>query len=138
MFLALARVAAPRPISIGGGQFRAYMCQMRIPFFNSKSKDNSGEVIAPTGPEPKKIEIFMRPTCSYSRRAIKLLESKGVAFTEINIANDPEKKQEMIARTGGRSTVPQIFVDGFHIGNATEIAELDAKGELNRVLGLGR
>ena len=80
----------------------------------------------------------MRPTCSYSRRAIKLLESKGVPFTEINIAGDPEKRQEMITRSGGRNTVPQIFVDGFLIGNATEIADLDAKGELNRLLGLAR
>ena len=109
---------------------------MRLPFF--KSKDKSPDVASPALSEPKKIEIFMRPTCSYSRRAIKLLESKGVPFTEINIAGDPGKKPEMMTRTGGRSTVPQIFVDGFHIGNCTEIADLDAKGELNRLLGLPR
>ena len=112
------------------------MCRMCIPFF--KSKDKPRDVASPTVTEPKKIEIFMRPTCSYSRRAIKLLESKGVPFTEINIAGDPQKKQEMITRTGGRSTVPQIFVDDIHIGNGTEIADLDAKGELNRLLGLPR
>ena len=138
MFWRLPGLPPPRRISIGGGQFRAYMCRMRLPFFHSKSKDKSGDVAAPTDLEPKKIEIFMRPTCSYSRRAIKLLESKGVAFTEINIAGDPQKKQEMITRTGGRSTVPQIFVDDIHIGNGTEIADLDAKGELNRLLGLPR
>ncbi len=113
------------------------MCRMRIPFFRSKSAA-SKDVTSPAITGPKKIEIFMRPTCSYSRRAIKLLESKGVAFTEINIANDPEKRQEMITRSGGRSTVPQIFVDGVHIGNSTELAALDAKNELNIVLGLAR
>jgi len=113
------------------------MCRMRIPFF--KSKDVVSKDVAPPAViHPKKIEIFMRPTCSYSRRAIKLLESKGVPFTEINIAGDSEKRQEMITRSGGRSTVPQIFVDGVLIGNSNEIAELDAKGELDTTLGLAR
>ena len=78
----------------------------------------------------------MRPTCSYSRRAIRLLESKGVAFTEINISGDPERRQEMIDRSGGRNTVPQIFVDGVLVGNSDEIADLDAKGGLDTILGL--
>jgi len=98
---------------------------MRLPFFSSE---------APQG--TKKVEIYMRPTCSYSRRAIRLLESKGVAFTEINISGDPERRQEMIDRSGGRNTVPQIFVDGVLVGNSDEIADLDAKGGLDTILGL--
>lgn len=81
-----------------------------------------------------KIEIYTKATCPYCHRAKALLNSKGVSFDEIAIDGDADKREKMIARSG-RSTVPQIFIDGHHVGGCDDLHALDARGGLDPMLG---
>ncbi|MFN3820148.1 glutaredoxin 3 [Blastomonas sp.] len=83
-----------------------------------------------------RIEIYTKFTCPYCYRAKSLLDAKGVAFDEVEISMGGEKRAEMIRRAGGRSTVPQIFIDGNHVGGSDELAALDRAGKLDPLLGL--
>ncbi len=67
-------------------------------------------------------------------RAIQLLENKGVQYTEINLMVDPGRRQEMLDRAQGGYTVPQIFIDGLHIGGCDELYTLDRDGKLDPLL----
>ena len=78
--------------------------------------------------------IYTKPGCPYCSSAIALLNKKGAEFTEIVASNDPEKKQEMIQRSGGRATFPQIFIDGKHIGGCDDIQALERRGGLDALL----
>ncbi len=79
--------------------------------------------------------IYTRPMCPYCDRALALLQRKGVAYTEIDdAAYDPGKKREMMAKAGGRSTFPQIFIGERHIGGCDDIVALERTGELDRLL----
>jgi glutaredoxin 3 len=80
------------------------------------------------------VTIYTKPYCPYCVRAVSLLEKKGVAFTEIEAAFDPEKRQEMMRRAGGRATFPQIFVGEQHIGGCDEMVALDRDGKLDPLL----
>jgi glutaredoxin 3 len=80
------------------------------------------------------VTIYTKPYCPYCVRALSLLEQKGIAFTEIEAAFDPEKRQEMIRRAGGRATFPQIFVGDLHIGGCDEMMALERAGELDPLL----
>ena len=80
------------------------------------------------------ITIYTKPYCPYCVRALSLLEQKGIAFTEIEAGFDPEKRQEMMRRAGGRATFPQIFVDDLHIGGCDEMMALERAGELDPLL----
>jgi glutaredoxin 3 len=80
------------------------------------------------------ITIYTKPYCPYCIRAVDLLEQKGVEFTEIEAAFDPEKRQEMLRRAGGSSTFPQIFIGERHIGGCDEIMALERAGELDPLL----
>ena len=77
--------------------------------------------------------IYTKPYCPYCIRAVDLLEKKGVAFTEIEAAFDPEKRQEMMQRSG-RATFPQIFVGDRHIGGCDDMMALERAGELDPLL----
>jgi glutaredoxin 3 len=79
------------------------------------------------------VVIYTRPFCGYCARAIALLNHKGAPFTEIEAGMDPDKRREMIERSG-RSTFPQIFIDGRHIGGCDELMALDRAGELDPLL----
>jgi glutaredoxin 3 len=81
------------------------------------------------------IEIYTTPLCPYCWRAKRLLQSKRVAFTEIDLWQESGRRAEMVERAGGRTTVPQLFIDGRAIGGSDELAALDANGELDRLLG---
>lgn len=81
-----------------------------------------------------KVEIYTKFFCGYSVRAKALLQSKGVDFEEFDITTDAPKRAEMIQRANGGMTVPQIFIDGRHIGGSDDLAALDAKGELDQLL----
>jgi glutaredoxin 3 len=81
------------------------------------------------------VEIYTTPLCPYCWRAKRLLNKKGVAFVEIDLWRDPQRRPEMIERAGGRSTVPQLFVDGRAIGGADELTALESRGELDSLLG---
>jgi glutaredoxin 3 len=84
-----------------------------------------------------RIEIYTTPTCPYCIAAKALLTRKGAAFDEINVAGDPEGRRVMSARAGGRATVPQIFIDGRHIGGCDDLHALDADGGLDPLLAAG-
>lgn len=82
------------------------------------------------------ITIYTKPGCPYCSRAMQLLRQKGVSFTEIVASNDPAKKAEMIKRSNGARTFPQIFIGERHIGGSDDMAALDQRGELDKLLGL--
>jgi glutaredoxin 3 len=84
-----------------------------------------------------KVEMYATGWCPYCARARALLEQKGVAFTEFDIDEEPRQRDEMIRRAG-RTSVPQIFIDGEHIGGSDELAALDRAGKLDAKLGLSR
>jgi glutaredoxin 3 len=81
-----------------------------------------------------KIEMYTKQLCPYCTRAKSLLGRKGAAFEEIDISMGGPKRAEMIDRSGGRTTVPQVFIDGAHIGGSDELAALDRRGELDPLL----
>ena len=83
-----------------------------------------------------KIEIYSTMWCGYCARTRNLLESKGVAFTDIDVETDSRKREEMIQRSRGRRTVPQIFIDAQHIGGSDDLQALDRAGQLDKKLGL--
>ena len=80
------------------------------------------------------VVIYTKPGCPYCYAALGLLARKGVEFTEIVASNDPEKKAEMIQRSNGRATFPQIFINGEHIGGSDEMHALDRAGKLDALL----
>ena len=80
------------------------------------------------------VTIYTKPFCPYCARALALLRDKGVEFTEIEAAFDPEKKKEMVQRSGGRMTFPQIFIGDRHIGGCDDMMDLEDSGELDRLL----
>lgn len=81
-----------------------------------------------------KVEIYTKAFCPYCSRAMRLLGDKGVSPTEYDITYGGPQRQEMIGRAGGRSTVPQIFIDDRHVGGSDDLAALDARGELDKLL----
>lgn len=82
-----------------------------------------------------KIQIYTKAFCPYCTRAKRLLDEKGAAFDEYDITMGGPKRQEMIQRAGGRSTVPQIFIDDRHIGGSDDLAALEREGQLDPLLG---
>jgi glutaredoxin 3 len=83
-----------------------------------------------------RIEIYSTLFCPYCARAKSLLEKKGVDFINIDVIEDTSKRDEMVKRSGGRRTVPQIFIDGEHVGGSDDLAALDRAGRLDAKLGL--
>ena len=79
------------------------------------------------------VEIYTRPFCGFCARALGLLREKGADFTEIEAGFDPDKRREMIDRSG-RSTFPQIFIGGVHVGGCDELVALDQAGRLDPLL----
>jgi glutaredoxin 3 len=85
-----------------------------------------------------KVEMYTTMFCPYCARARALLQKKGVDFIDIDLGEHPEKRAEMLRRAHGGYTVPQIFIDGEHIGGSDELVALDRRGELDRKLGIAR
>lgn len=81
-----------------------------------------------------KVEIYTKYLCPYCTRAKSLLASKGVEFTEYDITMGGPKREEMLQRAPGRTTVPQIFIDDRHIGGSDDLAALDRAGGLDPLL----
>ncbi|OYU49989.1 MAG: glutaredoxin 3 [Rhizobiales bacterium PAR1] len=80
------------------------------------------------------IIIYSKAYCPYCQAAKALLNKKGAAFTEIDVTTDPEGQRAMAKRANGHSTVPQIFIDGRHIGGCDDLHALDAEGGLDPLL----
>jgi glutaredoxin 3 len=81
-----------------------------------------------------RILVYSTPFCGYCAAAKRLLTAKGAEYTEIDVMMDPGRRQEMLAKSGGRRTVPQIFIDGRHIGGFDELNALDKAGGLDPLL----
>lgn len=80
------------------------------------------------------VTLYTRTYCPYSRRAKEILRTKGIEFHEIDIERDPSREAEMIERAAGRDTVPEIFIEGHHIGGCDELEMLEAEGQLDAML----
>ena len=82
------------------------------------------------------VEIYTKAFCGYCARAKALLRDKGVAFEEYDITMGGPKRDEMLGRSNGGTTVPQIFIDGTHVGGSDDLAALNRDGRLDAMLGL--
>lgn len=81
-----------------------------------------------------KVEVYDMPACPYCRRAKSLLRQKGVNFTSTDVSWNRRARDEMTRRSSGRGSVPQIFINGIHIGGCDDLFELDRRGELDGML----
>lgn len=81
-----------------------------------------------------KIEIYTKATCGFCRRALMMLEERDADFEEYPVDREPELRERMIERADGRTTVPQIFIDGHHVGGYDELRALDESGRLDQLL----
>jgi glutaredoxin 3 len=80
------------------------------------------------------VEIYTRDYCGYCSRAKALLASKGVKFIEFRAGDDPDKRREMIQRSRGGATYPQVFINGRHVGGSDDLYELEGVGKLDPLL----
>lgn len=80
------------------------------------------------------VEIYTTPYCPYCHAAKRLLQKKGVNFSEIDVSQDLGLRAKMTQRAGGRRTVPQIFIGGTHVGGSDDLHALDHAGKLDPML----
>jgi glutaredoxin 3 len=83
-----------------------------------------------------KVVIYTGPSCPYCVAAKTLLKNKNVSFEEINLGEQPDKMNEMLQKSGGRRTVPQIFIGETHVGGSDELHALEKEGKLNSLLNI--
>lgn len=83
-----------------------------------------------------KVEVYSSIFCPYCARAKSLLERKGVEFETIDVMAQPKRRDEMVERAGGRTSVPQIFINGEHIGGSDDLHALDRAGQLDGKLAV--
>ncbi|MDQ2090392.1 glutaredoxin 3 [Marimonas arenosa] len=82
----------------------------------------------------KPVEIYTSPLCGFCHAAKRLLDQKGVQYSEIDVWADPSRKPEMMQRANGRHTVPQIFVGDTHVGGCDDLYALERAGKLDALL----
>ncbi len=80
------------------------------------------------------VTIYTTPICPYCDRAKRLLRTKGVAYEEVDVARDAALRKSMMAKAGGRQTVPQIFIGDRYVGGSDELAALERAGKLDGLL----
>jgi glutaredoxin 3 len=80
------------------------------------------------------VEIYTTPTCGYCRMAKQLLTRKNISFKEIDVSGSSTLHQDMMARAGGRTSVPQIFIGATHVGGCDELYALNDAGGLDKLL----
>ena len=80
------------------------------------------------------ITIYTKSYCPYCHAAKDLLEKKGAPFKEIDVTRDPDGFKAMVARAGGRTTVPQVFIGEAHVGGSDDLYALEARGKLDGML----
>ncbi len=86
------------------------------------------------GPPVPVVEIYTKSTCPYCWRAMALLDSKGVQYKRIKVDWGGPDKETMVQRANGRTTVPQIFIDGQHIGGCDDLFALESAGRLDQLI----
>ena len=82
----------------------------------------------------KNIEIYTTPICGFCRMAKRLMDEKGLSYVETDVMMTPSKKQEMVQRAGGRTSVPQIFIGETHVGGCDDLYALERAGKLDALL----
>lgn len=82
----------------------------------------------------KSVEIYTSPFCGFCHAAKRLLKQKDISFSEIDVAGQPERRQEMMTRSNGRHTVPQIFVGEVHVGGCDDLYALERSGRLDPLI----
>jgi glutaredoxin 3 len=82
------------------------------------------------------VTIYTKAWCPYCQDAKALLKRKGVDFTEIELDRQPERRAEMLERSGGRRTVPQVFIGATHVGGCDDLYALDEEGGLDPLLAV--
>ena len=85
----------------------------------------------------KSVTLYTTPFCGYCLAAKRLFADQGVAFEEVDVAREPARRAEMVERSAGRRSVPQIFIGGAHVGGFDEIYALDRAGKLDPMLAEG-
>ncbi len=80
------------------------------------------------------IDVYTSPLCPYCARAKRLLTEKGAEFVEIDLFAEPRRRPEMLERSGGRTSVPQIFIGEVHVGGCDDLYALDRAGKLDPLL----
>jgi glutaredoxin 3 len=80
------------------------------------------------------VTLYSKQVCPYCVRAKQLLTQKGITPVEVDIEKDPTQRSEMIAKSGGRTTVPQIFIGSFHVGGCDDLYALERQGKLDGLL----
>jgi glutaredoxin 3 len=83
----------------------------------------------------KPVTVYTKPFCPYCSRALNVLSQKGAEVTEIEAGFDPAARKEMLARSNGGTTYPQIFIGERHIGGCDDMMALERRGELDKLLG---
>ena len=78
----------------------------------------------------KNVIVYMGPMCAFCDAAKRLLTKKNIPYKEINVALDENKREEMLKKSNGKRTIPQIFIEDFHVGGYVELRALEKKGEL--------
>jgi len=78
----------------------------------------------------KNVTVYMGPMCAFCDAAKRLLTKKNIPYKEINVALDEDKREEMLKKSNGKRTIPQIFIEDFHVGGYVELRALEKKGEL--------
>ncbi|MFH0703259.1 MAG: glutaredoxin 3 [bacterium] len=81
-----------------------------------------------------KVKIYTVDYCPYCKKAKMLLEKKGISYEEIDITNQPDIREKLVEMTGGRTTVPQIFINGKSIGGSSDLEKLISTGQINSLL----
>ncbi len=82
----------------------------------------------------KNVTVYMGPMCGFCDAAKRLLTKKNIPYKEINIALEEGKKEEMIKKSSGKRTIPQIFIEDYHVGGYVELRALENKGELDNLI----
>ena len=82
----------------------------------------------------KNVTVYMGPMCSYCDAAKRLLKRNNIPYNEINVALEEEKREEMIKKSSGKRTIPQIFIEDYHVGGYVELRALENKGELDNLI----
>lgn len=101
--------------------------------FNQNQETTRKQMTERTSKTPY-VEIFTTQTCPYCVKAKKLLDQKGIAYTAIDLTNDEEGRISLIKRANGRRTVPQIFIEDYHVGGCDDLYALNESGELYALL----
>ena len=82
----------------------------------------------------KNVTVYMGPRCNFCDAAKRLLKRNNIPYNEINISLDETRREEMIKKSNGKRTIPQIFIEDFHVGGYVELRALEKKGKLDNLI----